>query len=68
MTQGKRQYKEMKFWNWGPTTIWHNIECVAFYFSKSLRPTSRPYTTLSPKTIPPLRRRSFRINNKKLVS
>ena len=29
----------MKFWNWGPTTIWHNIENVAFYFSKSLHPT-----------------------------
>ena len=28
----------MKFWNWGPTTIWHDIECVAFYFSKSLHP------------------------------
>ena len=25
--------------NWGPTTIWHNIEFVAFYFSKSLHPT-----------------------------
>ena len=42
MTQGKRQYKEMKFWNWGPTTIWHNIECVAFYFSKSLYPNVGP--------------------------
>ena len=29
----------MKFWNWGPTTIWHNLGCVAFYFSKSLHPT-----------------------------
>ena len=28
----------MKFWNWGPTTIWHNIQCVAFS-SKSLHPT-----------------------------
>ena len=24
----------MKFWNWGPTTIWHNIQ----YNSKSLHP------------------------------
>ena len=31
--------KGMKFWNWSPTTIWHNIKCVAFYFSKSLHPT-----------------------------
>ena len=22
----------MKFWNWGPTTIWHNLGCVAFFF------------------------------------
>ena len=22
----------MKFWNWGPTTIWPNIECAAFFF------------------------------------
>ena len=29
----------MVFWNWGPTTIWHNLGCVAFYFSKSLHPT-----------------------------
>ena len=31
--------KDMKFWNWGPTIIWHNLGCVAFYFSKSLHPT-----------------------------
>ena len=29
----------MKFYNWGPTTIWHNIECVALDLSKSLHPT-----------------------------
>ena len=28
----------MTFWNWGPTTIWHNVESVEF-FSKSLHPT-----------------------------
>ena len=35
------QHQDIKFWNWnwGPTTIWPNIECVAFYFSKSLHPT-----------------------------
>ena len=38
--QWKRQHKDMKFWNWGPTKIWHNIESVAFYFSKSLHPTA----------------------------
>ena len=21
----------MQFWNWGPTTIWHNMTCVAFF-------------------------------------
>ena len=31
----------MKFWNCGPTTIWHNKECVAFYFSKSLHPMTK---------------------------
>ena len=29
----------MKFWNWGPAIIWHNLGCVAFYFSKTLHPT-----------------------------
>ena len=28
----------MAFWNWGPTTIWNNIEFVAFYLSQSLHP------------------------------
>ena len=32
----------MKFWNWGPTTIWHNIQCVAFFLlSKSLHPSGQ---------------------------
>ena len=33
----------MKFWIWGPTIIWHNLGCVAFYFSKSLHPTVHIY-------------------------
>ena len=37
-TESQRQHKEIKFWHWGPTTIWHNRESVAF-FSKSLHPT-----------------------------
>ena len=37
----------MKFWNWGPTTIWHNTESVALCFSKSLHPTVQ-YILLSP--------------------
>ena len=36
--QGKSQHKDMKFCNWGPTIIWHNIESVAFFLSKSLHP------------------------------
>ena len=28
----------MKFWNWGPTTIWHNIGSVTYFLSKSLHP------------------------------
>ena len=36
----KRQHYNMKFWNWGPTSIWHNIESVAF-FSKPLHPTEQ---------------------------
>ena len=31
--QGKRQHKDMQFWNWGPTTIWHNI---AFFQNRSI--------------------------------
>ena len=34
--RGKRQHTELKFWNFGPTPIWHNIECVFFNFSKLL--------------------------------
>ena len=37
-TQGKRQHKDMKFWNWGPTTIWHNMTCGQNCFQKSLHP------------------------------
>ena len=29
----------MKIWNWGPTTIWHNMTCAQNYFQKSLHPT-----------------------------
>ena len=36
--QGKRQLKDMIFWNWGPTIIWHSLGCIPFYFSKSLHP------------------------------
>ena len=40
--QGKRQHKDMKFWNWGTKTIWHNIESLAFFLSsKSLHPIVR---------------------------
>ena len=28
----------MKFWNWGSTTIWNNIESVKKMFPKSLHP------------------------------
>ena len=37
--QGKSQHEDMKFCNWGPTIIWHNIESVAFFLSKSLHPS-----------------------------
>ena len=30
----------MKFWNWGPTTIWHNLTCGQNCFQKSLHPNS----------------------------
>ena len=29
----------MEFWNWGPTTIWHSKESVAFFSSKLLHPS-----------------------------
>ena len=29
----------MKFWNWGPTTIWHNMTCGQNCFQKSLHPS-----------------------------
>ena len=35
LDQGKRQHWDVTFWNWGPTTIWHSIECVAFFFSQN---------------------------------
>ena len=33
LRQVKRQHYEMKFWNWGPTTIWHNMESEAFFLN-----------------------------------
>ena len=42
----------MQFWNWG-LTVWHNIEYVAFYLSKSLHPTVQVSTsTAVPAIIP----------------
>ena len=41
-----RQFKDMKFWNWDPTIICHNLGCVAFYFSKSLHPTRQYWSFL----------------------
>ena len=34
----------MKFWIWGPTTIWHKIQCAAFFFFK----ITPPYSTVVP--------------------
>ena len=31
----------MKFWNWGPTTIWHNMTCGQNCFQKSLHPNAQ---------------------------
>ena len=28
----------MIFWNWGPTTIWHNLASDQFFLKKSLHP------------------------------
>ena len=39
-TQGKRQHKDMKFWNWGPTTIWHNCMSLILKVKKSLHPNA----------------------------
>ena len=39
LRQVKNQGFKVIFWNWGPTTIWHDIEYVAFfsqYFSTLL--------------------------------
>ena len=35
----------MTFWNWGPTTIWHNIPSVAFLFQNH---STLPYTHCAP--------------------
>ena len=37
-TKERGNIKDMKFWIWGPTTIWHNIECVSFFFFKITPP------------------------------
>ena len=31
----KGNIKTRNFWNWGPTTIWRNIECVGFFLSQN---------------------------------
>ena len=41
------QHLDLTVWNWGTTTIWNNIECVAFYFSKSLHPNVHANFSLS---------------------
>ena len=38
----------MTFWNWGNTTIWHKIECVAFYFFKITPPTVQGTGAMEP--------------------
>ena len=38
MRQVKKQHFEVKFWNWGPETIWNILKCVPNLFQKSLRP------------------------------
>ena len=32
----------MKFWNWGPTTIWHNCMSLILKVKKSLHPNGQP--------------------------
>ena len=38
MHQLKKQHFKVKFWNWGPITIWYNKTCVNFFVQKSLHP------------------------------
>ena len=38
-TKGKRQHKDMTFWNWGPTTIWHYCMSLILKVKKSLHPS-----------------------------
>ena len=34
LIQVKKQQFNVKFWSWGPTTIWHNMTGVQFFSSK----------------------------------
>ena len=38
LPHAKKQHCKVKFCNWGPITIWHNIESVAFFFFKITPP------------------------------
>ena len=43
----------MKFWNWGPTTIWHKIKGKHVFFSRRKVPCCLLYLAIKLKTLTP---------------
>ena len=41
LRQAKKQHFKGKLWKWGPITIWHNMNCVQFFFK-----ITPPYCTV----------------------
>ena len=59
LRQFNKQNFNVKFWNWGSMTIWHNVTIVQFVFSqKSLHPTGQWRARVLPPTITPPRPRA----------
>ena len=42
LRQVKKQQCKVKFWKWGPTTIWHNMESVTFFSLSQITPPYSP--------------------------
>ena len=42
MPRVKKHQIKVKFWIWGPRTVYYNMTCTKFFFYKSLHPAMRP--------------------------
>ena len=43
MRQVEKQQIKVKFWIWGPRTVYYNMTCAQIFFQKSLHPNVQAY-------------------------